>query len=171
MFGFNGIICKTSLTPTQTLHTSATSSRKNTLKQYEVTLCIFVVYTISQIACIEREWPPFLQWHLFWLTPSYIEYIALTTAVPFNTGNPSAVSSSWQLKVALQIFPHYKIPLTFQYSWKRLRNRCSKILIKFSQMYITFVLWYAHCFEKKKNILIKWIVKKHDCLNVWNALY
>ena len=46
----------------------------------------------------------FMQWHRFWLTPSYIEQIALTTAVPFNTGNPSAVSRSRQLKAALQGF-------------------------------------------------------------------
>ena len=91
-----------------------------------------MVYTILQIACIERDWPPFMQWHRIWLTPSYIEYIALTTAVPFNTGNLSAVSRSWQLKAAPQIFPHHKVPLTFRYSWKRLRNSRSKNLIKFS---------------------------------------
>ena len=108
-----------------------------------------MVYTISQIACIEREWPPLLQWHRIWLTSSYIEYIALTTAVPFNTGQPSAVSRSRQLKAALQVFSHYKVPLTFRYSWKRLRKRRSKNLIKFPQVYIAFVLQYVHCFEKK----------------------
>ena len=107
-----------------------------------------MVYTISQIACIEREWPLFVQWHRIWLTPSYIEYIALTTAVPFNTGYLSAVSSSRQLKAALQFFSHYKVPLTFWYSWKRLRKRRSKNLIKFPQVYIAFVLQYVHCFEK-----------------------
>ena len=66
VFGFNEIICKTGLNIFRHLHTSATSSRKNTLKQYEVTLCIFVVYIISQNACIERAWPPFMQWHRFW---------------------------------------------------------------------------------------------------------
>ena len=50
------------------------------------------------------------------LTPSYIEYIALTTDVPSNTGHPSAVSRSRQLKAALQVFSHYKVPLTFRYS-------------------------------------------------------
>ena len=130
------------------MHTTATSSMKNTLKQYEVRLCIFVVYTISQIACIEREWHPFMQWHRIWLTPSYIEYIALTTAVPFNTGHPPAVSRSRQLKSALQVFSHYKVPLTFRYSWKRLRKRRSKNLIKFPKVYIAFVLQYVHCFEK-----------------------
>ena len=84
-----------------------------------------------------------------WLTPSYIEYIALTTAVPFNTGHPSAVSRSRQLKAALHAFSHYKVPLTFRYSWKRLRKRRSKNLIKFPQVYIAFVLQYVHCFEKK----------------------
>ena len=55
VFRFNEIICKTGLKHiSRHLQTSATSSRKNTLKQYEVTLCIFVVYTISQNACIER---------------------------------------------------------------------------------------------------------------------
>ena len=108
-----------------------------------------MVYTISQIACIEREWPPFMQWHWIWLTPSHIEYIALTTAVPFNTGHPSAVSRSRQLKAALQVFSHYKVPLTFRYSWKRLRKRRSKNLIKFPQVNIAFVLQYIHCFEKK----------------------
>ena len=88
----------------------------------------------KQIACIEREWPPFMQWHRIWLTPSYIEYIALTTAVPFNTGHPSAVSRSRQLKVALQVFSRYKVPLTFRYSWKRLRKRRSKNRIKFPQV-------------------------------------
>ena len=107
-----------------------------------------MVYTISQIACIEREWPPFMQWHRIWLTPSYIEYIALTTAVPFKTGHPSAVSRSRQLKAVLQVFSHYKVPLTFRYSWKRLRKRRSKNLIKIPQMYIAFVLQYVHCFEK-----------------------
>ena len=82
------------------------------------------------------------------LTPSYIEYIALTTAVPFNTGHPSAVSRSRQLKAALQVFSHYKVPLTFRYTWKRLRKRRSKNLIKFPQVYIAFVLQYIHCFEK-----------------------
>ena len=77
-----------------------------------------------------------------------IEYIALTTAVPFNTDNPSAVSRSSQLKAALQNFPHYKVPLTFQYSWKRLRKRRSKNLIKFSQEYIAFVLLYVHCLKR-----------------------
>ena len=110
---------------------------------------MFVVYTILQIACIEREWPPFMQWHWIWLTPSYIEYIALTTAVPFNTGHPSVVSRSRQLKAALRVFSHYKVPLTFRYSWKRLRKRRSKNLIKFPQVYIAFVLQYVHCFEKK----------------------
>ena len=107
-----------------------------------------MVYTISQIACIEKEWPPFMQWHRIWPKPSYIEYIALTTAVPFNTGHPSAVSRSRQLKAALQVFSHYKVPLTFRYSWKRLRKRRSKNLIKFHQVYIAFVLQYVHCFEK-----------------------
>ena len=46
-------------------------------------------------------------------------------------------------------FPHYKVPLTFRYSRKRLRNRRSKNLMKFSQVYIAFVLWYVLCFEKK----------------------
>ena len=73
----------------------------------------------------------------------------MTTAVPFNTGHPSAVSRSRQLKAALQVFSHYKIPLTFRYSWKRLRKRRSKNLIKFPQVYIAFVLLYVHCFEKK----------------------
>ena len=118
-----------------------------------------MVYTISQIACIEREWPPFMQWHRIWLTPSYIEYIALTTAIPFNTGHPSAVSRSRQLKAALQVFSYYKVPLTFRYSWKRLRKRRSKNLIKFPQVYIAFVLQYVHCFEKKNTY---W-------LNEWNG--
>ena len=131
-----------------------------------------MVYTISQIACIKREWPPFMQWHRFWLTPSYIEYIALTTAVPFNTGNPSAVSRSWQLKAALQIFPHNKVPLTFWYSWKRLRNSRSKNLIKFSQVYIVFVLWYVHCFEKKNTYCLNesWktrLLKRLKFIIVW----
>ena len=90
-----------------------------------------------------------MQWHRIWLTPSYIEYIALTTAIPFNTGHPSAVSRSRQLKAALQVFSYYKVPLTFRYSWKRLRKRRSKNLIKFPQVYIAFVLQYVHCFEKK----------------------
>ena len=90
-----------------------------------------------------------MQWHRIWLTPSYIEYIALPTAVTFNTGHPSAVSRSRQLKAALQVFPHYKVPLAIRYSWKRLRKRRSKNLIKFSKVYIPFVLQYIHCFEKK----------------------
>ena len=141
------------------LNTTATSSTKNTLKQYEVRLCIFVVYPISQIACIEREWPPFMQWHQIWLTPSYIEYIALTTAVPFNTGHLSAVSRSRQLKAALQIFSHYKVPLTFRYSWKRLRKRRSKNLIKFPQ--VVYCICFSVCtlFWKEEYILIKWIVR------------
>ena len=94
------------------------------------------------------EWLSFMQWHRIWLTP-YIEYIALTTAVPFNTGHPSAVSRSRQLKAALQVFSHYKVPLTFRYSWKRLRKRRSKNLIKFPQVYNAFVLQYVNCFEKK----------------------
>ena len=130
------------------LHTTATSSTKNTLKPYEVRLCIFVVYTISQIACIKREWPPFMQWHRIWLTPSYIEYIALATAVPFNTGHPLAVSRSRQLKAALQFFSNCKVPLTIRYTLKRLRKRRSKNLIKFPQVYIVFVLQYVHCFKK-----------------------
>ena len=108
-----------------------------------------MVYTISQIAYIEREWPPFMQCHRILLTPSYIEYIALTTTVPFNTGHPSAASRSRQLKAALQVFSHYKVPLTFRYSWKRLRKRHSKNLIKFPQVCIAFVLQHVHCFEKK----------------------
>ena len=108
-----------------------------------------MLYTISQIACIEREWPLFMEWHRIWLTPSYIKYIALTTAVPFNTSHPSAISRSRQLKAALQVFPNYKVPLTFRYSRKRLRKRRSKNLIKFPQVYIAFVLQYVHCFEKK----------------------
>ena len=110
-----------------------------------------MVYTISQIACIEMEWPPFMQWHRIWLAPSYIDYIAMTTAVPFNTGHPSAVSRSLQLKAALQVFSHYKVPLTFRYTWKRLRKRRSKNLIEFPQVYIAFVLHYVHCFEKKNS--------------------
>ena len=75
--------------------------------------------------------------------------VILNTAVLFNVGNPSAVSRSWQMKAALPIFPHYKVPLTFWYSWTRLRNRRSKNLIKFSQVYIAFVLRHVQCFEKK----------------------
>ena len=146
MLGFNEITCETGLNPNSDTYT-ATSSTKNTLKQYEVRLWIFVVYTILQIACIEREWPPFMQWHWIWLTPSHIEYIALTTAVPFNTGHPSAGHDNWRLRY--RFFPHYKVPLTFRYSWKRLRKRRSKNLIKFPQVYIAFVLQYVHCFEKK----------------------
>ena len=158
------------------LHTTATSSTKNTLKQYEVRLCIFVVYTISQIACIEREWSPFMQWHRIWLTPSYIEYIALTTAVPFNTGHPSAVSRSRQLKSALHVFSHYKVPLTFRYSWKRLRKRRSKNLIKFPQVYIAFVLQYVHCFEKNTTYWLNesWetrLPKRLKCTIVWFVYY
>ena len=102
------------------------------------------------VKCVHRKgWPSFMQWHRFWIAPSYIEYLALATAVLFNAGIPSAVSRSWRMKAALQIFPHYKVSLTFQYSWKRLRNRRSKNLIKFSQVYIAFVLRYVQCFEKK----------------------
>ena len=57
-------------------------------------------------------------------------------------------SRSQQLKAALQGFPHYKVPLTFRYSCKRLRKRRSKNLIKFPQVDIAFVLQYVHCFEK-----------------------
>ena len=151
MFRFNEIICETGIKPNSDTYTQLQHHQRRTLwsnmkSDYR---CIFVVYTISQIACIEREWPPFMQWHRIWLTPSYIEYIALTTAVPFNTGHPSAVSRSRQLKAALQVFSHYKVPLTFRYSWKRLRKRCSKNLIKFPQVHIAFVLQYVHCFEKK----------------------
>ena len=45
-------------------------------------------------------------------------------------------------------FSHYKVPLTFRYSWKRLRKSRSKNLIKFPQVYIAFVLQYVHSFEK-----------------------
>ena len=45
-------------------------------------------------------------------------------------------------------FSHYKVPLTFRHSWKRLRKLRSKNLIKFPQVYIAFVLQCAHCFEK-----------------------
>ena len=47
-----------------------------------------------------------------------------------------------------RFFSHYKVPLTFRYSWKRLRKRRTKKLIKFPQVYIEFVLQYIHCFEK-----------------------
>ena len=72
----------------------------------------------------------------------------LPFGLPFNTGHPSAVPRSRQLKGALHVFSHYKVPLTFRHSWKRLRKRRSKNLIKFSQVYIEFVLQYIHCFEK-----------------------
>ena len=107
------------------------------------------IYVHNFAKCVHRKgWPPFMQWHRFWITPSYIEYIALANTVLFNAGNPSAVSRSWQMKAALPIFPHYKVPLTFRYSWKRLRNRRWKNLKKFSQMYIAFVLQHVQCFEK-----------------------
>ena len=65
----------------------------------------------------------------------------MATVVPFNTGYQSAVSRS-------RPFFHYKVPLTFRYSWKRLRKRRTKNLIKFPQVYIAFVFQYVHCFEK-----------------------
>ena len=148
MFGFNEIICETGLKPNLDTCTQLQHHQRRALWSNMKSDCIFVVYTISQITCIAREWPPFMQWHRIWLIPSYIEYIALTTAVPFNTGHQSAVSRSRQLKAALQVFPHYKVPSTFRYSWKRLRKRRTKNLIKFPQVYIAFVLQYIHCFEK-----------------------
>ena len=148
MFGFNEIICETGLKPNSDTYTQLQHHQWRTIWSNMKSDYIFVVYTISQMACIEREWPPFMQWYRIWLTPSYIECIALTTAVPCNTGHPSAVSRSRQLKAALQVFSHYKVPLTFRYSWKRLRKRRTKNLIIFPQVYIAFVLQYIHCFEK-----------------------
>ena len=128
------------------------------------TIYVSLWYTqFRKTACIERESPSFMQWHRVRFTLCYIECIALTTAVPFNTGHPSAVSRSWQLKVARQVFSSFKVPLTFRYSWKRLRKRPSKNLIKFSQVYIAFVFAVCSMFWKEEYILIK-------CLNIWNAL-
>ena len=55
--------------------------------------------------CVHREGvTSFYAMTLNLTYPSYIEYIALTTAVPFNFGHPSAISRSRQLKAALQVF-------------------------------------------------------------------
>ena len=147
MFRFNEIICETGLKPNSDTYTQLQHHQRRTLWSNIKSDYVSLWYT--QFAYIETEWSPFMQWHPIWLTPSYIEYIALTTAVPFNTGHLSAVSRSRQLKAALQVFSHYKVPLTFRYSWKRLRKRRSKNLIKFLQVYNAFVLQYVHCFEKK----------------------
>ena len=71
--------------------------------------------------------------------------------LPFHstlvTRRPYLGHDKWRLRY--RFFSHYKAPLTSRYSWKRLRKRRSKNLIKFPQVYIAFVLWYVHCFEKK----------------------
>ena len=70
--------------------------------------------------------------------------------LPFHstlvTRRPYLGHDNWRLRY--RFFPHYKVPLTFRYSWKRLGKRRCKNLIKFPQVYIAFVLQYVHCFEK-----------------------
>ena len=75
---------------------------------------------------------------------------ALRWQLPFHstlvTRRPYLGHDNWRLRY--RFFPHYKVPLTFRYSWKRLRKRRSKNLIKFHQVSISFVLQYVHCLEK-----------------------
>ena len=151
MFRFNEIICEKGPKPNTDTYTQLQHHQRRTLWSNMKSDYVSLWYTQFRKLRASKgsDRPPIMQWHRIWLTPSYIEYIALTTAVPFNTGHPSAVSRSRQLKAALQVFSHYKVPLTFRYSWKRLRKRHSKNLIKFPQVYIAFVLQYVHCFEKK----------------------
>ena len=77
--------------------------------------------------------------------------------LPFHsilvTRRPYLGHDNWRLRY--MFFSHYKVLLTIRYSWKRLRKRCSKNLIKFSQVYISFVLQYVHCFEKKNTYWLK----------------
>ena len=151
MFGFNEIICETGLKPNSDTYIQLQHHQWRTLWSNMKSDYVSLWYTQFRklraskgsdlLLCNDTEFDLHLVIHC-------IEYIALTTAVPFNTGHPSAVSRSRQLKAALQVFSHYKVPLTFRYSWKRLRKRCSKNLIKFPQVYIAFVLQYIYCFEK-----------------------
>ena len=52
----------------------------------------------------------------------YTEYIVLTTAVPFNTGHPSAVSRSRKLKAALQVFFSLKSTIDISILMKKIKK-------------------------------------------------
>ena len=130
MFGFNVIICETGLKSNSVTYTQLQHHQRRTLWSKMKSDYVSLWYTQFRklhaskggdlLLCNDTEF----DLHLVILI-----YIALTTAVPFNTGHQSTVSRSWQLKAALQVFSHYKVPLTFRYSCKRLRKRRSKNLI------------------------------------------
>ena len=80
--------------------------------------------------------------------------------LPFHsilvTRHPYLGHDNWRLRYRFfPIIKTIKVLLTFRYIWKRLRKRCSKNLIKFSQVYIAFVLRNVHCFEKKNTYWLK----------------
>ena len=118
---------------------------------------VYITFVLQYAHCFEKK-------NKHWLSESWETWlperlkctiVILNTShwqLPFHsipvTRRPYLGHDNWRLRY--RFFPHYKVSLTFRYSWKRLKNRRSKILIKFSQMYIAFVLCYAHCFQKKK---------------------
>ena len=80
--------------------------------------------------------------------------------LPFHstliTRRPYLGHDNWRLRYSF--FP-FKVPLTFRHSWKRLRKRRSKNLIKFPQVYIAFALQYARYFEKNN---IYWLIESWE---------
>ena len=150
MFRFNEIICETGLNLIQTLtHNCNIINEEHFEAIWSQTMYLCGIHNFAN--CVHRKGVT----SFYAMTPIFdLHLVILNTLhwqLPFHstlvTRRPYLGHDNWRLRY--RFFSHYKVPLTFRYSWKRLRKRRSKNLIKFPQVYIAFVLQYVHCFEKK----------------------
>ena len=149
MFGFNEILCETTLQPNSDTYTQLQHHQRRTLWSNMKSDYVSLWYTQFRklraskgsdlLLCNDTEF----DLHLVILNTLHWQLPFLSTLV---TRRPYLGHDNWRLRY--RFFSHYKVPLTIRYSLKRLRKRRSKNLIKFPQVYIAFVLQYVHCFKK-----------------------
>ena len=149
MFRFNEIICETGLKPNSDTYTQLQHHQRRTLWSNMKSDYVSLRYTQFRklraskgsdlLLCNDTKF----DLHLVILNTLHWQLPFHSTLV---TRRPYLGHDNWRLRY--RFFFHYKVPLTFRYSWKRLRKRRYENLIKFPQVYIAFVLQYVHCFEK-----------------------
>ena len=132
MFRFNEIICETGLKPNSDTYTQLQHHQRRTLwsniKSDYVSLWYTQFHASKEcdiLLCNDTEF----DLHLVILNTLHWQLPFHSTLV---TRRPYLGHDNWRL-VALQVFSHYKVPLTFRYSWKRLR--------KLRRNFIRIVYW------------------------------
>ena len=158
VFRINEIIWKTGLKSIQTLtHKCNIIKEENFEAIWSQFMYLCGIHNLAN--CVHQKGVTFYAMTpiLTYITPSYFEYIALTTAAPFNTDNPSVVFRSNNWRLHYRFLPNVNFHWHFDIHEKDYENVAQKSDNILSSEYC---ICFAVCtMFWKEYILIKWIVK------------